>query len=68
MSQFHYKNPSAFSARIVSVDQAIRLLHRNSIQVNREQAKIILDFLYLIAKTFKTQKGHDGYREFEPKE
>lgn len=67
MSQFLYKNPSAFSPRKVSVDQAIKLLGRNKIRVNREEAEMILDFLYLIAKTYKKQKGRDSYEEFEPK-
>ena len=35
----------------MSIDQAVRILNRNGIQVNEDQAKIILDFLYLIAKT-----------------
>ena len=55
MSQLLYKNSSAFSARKVSVDQAVRLLNRNGIQVHKEQAAIILDFLYVIAKTYKKQ-------------
>ncbi len=42
--------PKAFSSRRVSVDQAIRILRRNGIQANEDQARIILDFLYLIAK------------------
>lgn len=68
MSQFIYKKPIIFSTRKVSVDQAIRLLRRNGIQVNREKAEIILDFLYLVAKTYHTQKGNDDCRELEPKE
>lgn len=67
MSQFIYKTPSAFSARKVSVDQAVRLLNRNGIRVDREKAETILDFLYLIAKTYKTQQEYDGKR-IEPKE
>jgi hypothetical protein len=43
--------PKAFSNRGVTVDQAIRILRRNGIQVNEDHARIILDFLYLIAKT-----------------
>ncbi len=42
--------PRAFSNRRVSIDQAIKILRRNGIQVNEDQARIILDFLYLIAK------------------
>ena len=50
------------------MDQVIRLLGRNGIQVNREKAEIILDFLYLIAKTYKTQQVPDSFKEHEPKE
>ncbi len=57
MSQLHYKNPKAFPIRKVSVDQAIKILGRNGIWIEREKAEIILDFLYLIAKTYKTQNG-----------
>jgi hypothetical protein len=41
----------AYSNRRISIDQAIRILRRNRIQANEDQARIILDFLYLIAKT-----------------
>ncbi|HEY9261288.1 hypothetical protein [Chitinophaga sp.] len=68
MSQFIYKKPDIFSTRKVSVDQAIRLLHRNGIQVNREKAELILDFLYLVAKTYHTQKRKDDCLELEPEE
>ena len=60
-----HKKTSAFSTRKVSVNQAIKLLGRNGILVNKEKAEIILDFLYLIAKTYKKQQ-HDY--ESEPKE
>ena len=43
--------PKAFSSRRISIDQALRVLRRNGIQANEDQARIILDFLYLIAKT-----------------
>lgn len=65
MNRSLYKNPNVFSARKVSVEQAIRLLGRNGIRVNKEKAEIILDFLYLIAKTYKTQQHS---KEPEPKE
>lgn len=54
-------------ARKISVDQALRLLGRNGIRVNKEKAEIILDFLYLIAKTYNTQKEHDDSQELDPK-
>ena len=43
--------PKAFSNRRISIDQAIKVLRRNGIQANEDQARIILDFLYLMAKT-----------------
>ena len=46
-----FNKPKDFSNRKISVDQAIRILRRNGIQVNEDQARTILDFLYLIAKT-----------------
>jgi hypothetical protein len=54
------KNSSPFVARKVSADQAIRLLGRKGIQVNREKALILLDFLYLIASTYKKQTEMDN--------
>lgn len=66
MNQFLYKKPRAFSARKVSADQAVRLLARNGIRVNKEKAEVILDFLYLVAKTYNTQNGHNDGRELEP--
>lgn len=68
MNQYLNKKSRAFSARKVSVDQALRLLGRNGIRVNKEKADIILDFLYLIAKTYNTQKEHDDRQELDPKE
>ena len=46
-----FNRPKGFSDRKISVEQAIRILRRNGIQVNEDQARTILDFLYLIAKT-----------------
>ena len=60
MNQSIDKNSSSFVNRKVSADQAIRLLGRNGIQVSREKAEIILDFLYLIAKTYKKQTEIDN--------
>lgn len=36
----------------VSVKQAIKILARNGILVNENEANTILDFLYLMAKTY----------------
>jgi len=51
--------PRAFSNRRVSIDQAIKILRRNGIQANEEHARIILDFLYLIAKTMSNSGARD---------
>ena len=59
MDQLLYKRSKVFSTRKVSVDQAVRLLGRNDIHVDKEKAEIILDFLYLIAKTYNTQKENN---------
>lgn len=67
MNQFLYKKPRAFSARKVSADQAVRLLARNGIRVKKEKAEMILDFLYLVAKTYNTQNGHNDRGELELK-
>lgn len=50
MEKVSYKNPKAFSSRKISTKQAVKVLKRNGIQVTDEQAILILDFLYLIAK------------------
>jgi len=56
MEQIKSKIPAILSSRKVSVDQAIKLLRRNGIQVNEDQALIILDFLYLLARTYGSIK------------
>ena len=56
MSQVPFKNSSVFSTRKVSADQAVRVLGRNGIHVSKEEANVILDFLYLIARTYSTQR------------
>lgn len=47
------KIAKSFSDRRVSVNHAIRSLRRNGIRVSEDQAIIILDFLYLVASSFK---------------
>ena len=54
-----------FDALLIT-DYTVRILNRNGIQVNKENAQIILDFLYHIAKTFKTQDKY-GSCNLEPK-
>lgn len=53
MQNSSYKRPRDFSNKKVSVVQTIKILKRNGIEINEDQASEILDFLYLIAKTFK---------------
>jgi hypothetical protein len=67
MRQPLYGRSKDFSSRKVSVEQAIRILNRNGIRVNKENAQIILDFLYRIAKTFKTLNKDDTCK-LEPNE
>ncbi|CAD0225782.1 PTS sugar transporter subunit IIBC [Chryseobacterium sp. JV274] len=42
-----------FIDRNVSVEQAITILAKNGVQVNDNEAKIILELLYLVAKNYK---------------
>ena len=68
MNQLTYKNPRTFSVRKVSVDQAIKVLRRNGIRANKEEAEIILDFLYLIAKAYKNRQDGEINDGFQPNE
>ncbi len=52
MQQAKYKIPKTFSDRKVSVKQAIKMLRRNGIKVNEDQAAVILDFLYRVARVY----------------
>ncbi len=47
------KIAKSFSDRKVSVNHVVRSLRRNGIRVNEDQAVTILDFLYLLASSFK---------------
>jgi len=47
------KEPQEFATKKVSIRAEINILGQNNIPVNEDQAKEILDFLYLIAKTYK---------------
>ncbi len=56
-----YQKTKTFSSKKVSVTQAIKVLKRNGIEVGEDQAALILDFLYLLAKTFKNvEKTEDN--------
>ena len=48
-----HRIPKSFSARRVSINQATRILRDNGIRVDEDEAVIILDFLYLLANSFK---------------
>jgi len=63
MNQTTYKTPTIFSVRRVSIDQAMNLLRKNGIIVNKDEAEVILDFLYLIAKTYKVRQHLEATRE-----
>lgn len=52
----------AFSGRKVSLNQAVKSLRRNGIHVDEDQAIIILDFLYLLASSFKKIDDNDACR------
>lgn len=52
----------SFSGRKVSVNQAVKSLRRNGIHVDEDQAVIILDFLYLLASSFKKNDDTDVCR------
>jgi len=56
MKQLLYERSRDFSTRKVSVELSVRILNRIGIRVNKENAQIILDFLYRIAKTFNASK------------
>jgi hypothetical protein len=55
-----------FLPRKVSTEKAVKLLRQGGIQVNKEEAEVILDFLYLIAKTYRKQMEIESQDEFGP--
>lgn len=44
----------------VSVDKAIKILKKNGIDINENQAKMILDFLYLVTRTSQINSRPQG--------
>lgn len=46
------RNPKVFSSKKVSLNRIINTLESNGISTDEDQAKMILDFLYLVAKTY----------------
>jgi len=56
MNRLQSKNPKAFSGKKVSINQAMAILKQDGVHTDEAQAKVILDFLYLIAKTYSIYK------------
>lgn len=54
-----FRRSNDFSHKKVSTSQAVKVLKRNGIETSEDQAGIILDFLYLLAKTFKHTDNPD---------
>ncbi|NVM66882.1 hypothetical protein FHW88_005200 [Mucilaginibacter sp. SG538B] len=54
-----YKKPKEFSSRKISITQAIKILKRSGVEISEDQVSIILDFLYLLARTFKLEENLD---------
>ncbi len=54
-----YKNTKGFIDRKVSIKQAINILAKNNIEVDEDEAAIILKFLYLVAKLYDSPQGVD---------
>lgn len=46
-----YRTPNFIDKRI-SPKKAVEILEQNDVQVSEEEAVVILDFLYVIAKTY----------------
>jgi hypothetical protein len=68
MLQSFYRSGKAFLTRKVSTEQAITILRRNGISVNSENAEIILEFLYLVARTYRNPENNEECAKLEPKE
>jgi len=52
-----YKDTKNFIDRKVSTKQAINILAKNDIAIDEEEAAIILEFFYLIAKLYGNPSG-----------
>jgi len=52
MNKSHNRNPKVFSGKKVSLNRVMNTLESKGISIDEDQAKMILDFLYLIAKTY----------------
>jgi hypothetical protein len=67
MYQSYFKNSGGFLTRKVSADKAVKMLKRNGIYVDEEKAEVILDFLYLIAKTYTAAGVCNNLVDLQPK-
>lgn len=52
-----------FTNRKISVQKSIALLAKNGVQVNEEEAAVILDFLYLMAKNHNKPIKDQNHKE-----
>lgn len=52
-----YKHTKSFTDRKVSTKQAINILAKNGIEIDEDEAEIILEFFYLIAKLYGNPSG-----------
>jgi len=58
MNESQYRNSRVFSNKKVSIARVINILRSNGISTDEDQAKKLLDFLYLIAKTYNIIEGN----------
>jgi hypothetical protein len=56
MKYTQFSVPANFPLKKISIEQAIKILNRNGIQVNEEETGIILNFLYLLSKGISHRK------------
>ena len=59
MQDFSHNKLGTFSDRKVSIIQAMKILKKNGIETNEEQAEEILNFLYLLAKVQSVRSSQD---------
>jgi len=52
MNKTYNRDPKVFSSKKVSFNRLMNTLESNGISIDEDQAKMILEFLYLIAKTY----------------
>lgn len=52
-----YKNTQGFVEKKVSTKQAVAILEKNGIKAGEDEAAIILNFLYMIAKVHSKPKN-----------